>query len=115
MIQDPRMLEVTKAEWFETLEIFDCDVIKETVTDVKKLAGEFPSIQKFYEIASSKAKYRKAEMEARERKESERKILEFKGDPEAAEKARDEIRKLCSLKSVNVERRSLNEDTIRKP
>ncbi len=109
-IQDPKMLELKKAEWFETLKDFDAGIIGETVADVKKIPGEFPSIQKFYEIAAYKAKARKAraEMEERERQRASQKVLEHTGDPVLAEKAREEIRRLCKIKSANP-----NDQTLR--
>jgi hypothetical protein len=107
-IQDPRMLELKKAEWYETLQDFDAEIIMETVAYVKKLPAEkdrprYPDIHEFHTIALGKAKLRKAreEMEARERRQAEGKILEHKGDLELAEKARAEIRRLFRLKSVN--------------
>lgn len=101
-IQDPRMLELKKAEWFETLQDFDAEIIKETVTDVKKMPGEFPSLHKFYEVATSKAKFKKArkEMEEREREKNSGKLLDHKVDSEAAREAREAIRKLCKIKTV---------------
>lgn len=108
------MLELKKAEWFETLQEFDAKIIAETVADVKKNPDEYPSIQKFYEIAKAKAKHRKAreEMEARERQQAEGRILEHKGDPVLAEKAREEIRRLCRIKTINPEpRESRSEPT----
>jgi hypothetical protein len=94
------MLELTRFEWWETLKEFDREIIMETVTDVKKLAGEFPSIQKFYEIAAAKKKARKAieEMERRARENATQ--IEYKGNPALAEKAREEIRRLCRIKGV---------------
>jgi hypothetical protein len=108
-IQDPRMLELKKAEWYETLKEFDAEIIAETINDVKKIPLEqdrddYPSVRKFYAIAASKAKSRKArrEMEARERQQAEGRILQAPiGDPKAAERAREEIRRLCRLKSIN--------------
>jgi hypothetical protein len=100
-IQEARMLELKKAEWFETLGNFDADIIRETIADVKKLNHEYPSLQKFHEIASGKARIRKAnqEMENRQHDQTEREVLEH-NNPEIAERAREEIRKLCGLKSA---------------
>src|SRR5882724_10956169 len=49
-LQDERMLELTRFEWFEALKGFDEKIIQETVTDVKKIYKDVPSISEFYEI-----------------------------------------------------------------
>lgn len=100
------MLELKKAEWYETLQDFEMDVIAETIADVKKNPDEYPIIQKFHEIAKNKTRERKArrEMEARERQQVEGKILEQKCDSEIAERARAEIRRICGLKSMSDEK-----------
>jgi len=99
MIQDPRMLELTKYEWWETLNEFDRDIIMGAVVDVKKIPGEFPSIQKFYEISKSKQKIRQANQEMQSRQASKK--IDFTPDTEVAAKAREEIRQLFRLKKRN--------------
>lgn len=98
-----------KAEWFETLQEFDAEIIKETIAHVKKNHDqkkdereEFPNIFKFHSIALGKAKQRKArrEMEERERQKATGKVLEY-NNSDAAEKARAEIRRVCGLRSVS--------------
>ncbi len=95
------MLELKKAEWFETLGEFDSEIIMETIADVKKTTDEYPVLQKFYAIATGKAKQRKArrEMEERERQTASGKILEH-NNPDAAERAREQIRRVCGLRSA---------------
>lgn len=106
-IQDPRILELKKAEWFDSLKEFDAEIIAETIADIKRMYQEdndsFPDLLKFYAIAKMKMKVKKdrQEIEARKSHESEAKVLNYKIDTAVVENAKAEIRRICRLKSVN--------------
>lgn len=104
-IQDPRMLEIAKAEWYDTLKDFDRIIIMETISDVKKLKPEdnkFPDSNLYYAIASGKLREKKEaeKMAARKHEEAEQSLHGLRSNPEKAKAALDEIRRLCNLKRV---------------
>ena len=96
------MLELAKAEWYETLKNFDVEIIRETIGDVKKQMGGngFPSIQEFYAIANIKARRRREDAEDAARKREQ--VLGIgNSDPEVARCAREKIRELLKEKIIN--------------
>lgn len=109
-LQDERMLELTRYEWLEALKGFDEKIIQETVTDVKKIYKDVPSISEFYEIAKAKEKARAAHREFEEREIAKRKELQLeqKRDPAKTEAARQALRDLC--KKLSVGGRGLRKD-----
>lgn len=110
------MLELKKAEWYETLKEFDAEIIKETIRDVKKLYAEnrasYPDLCQFYAIAKTKSRAQKAlqEMADRERQKAQGKISKPRSDPALAAQAREEIRRICKIKSANPNNSPLRED-----
>lgn len=99
------MLEIAKAEWYDTLKDFDRAIIMETISDVKKLRPEenqFPDSNRYYAIAFSKLRQRKEaeKMAARKSEQAEQALLGLRPDPEKAKAAINEIRRVCNLKRI---------------
>lgn len=103
------MLELKKAEWFDSLKEFDSDIIRETISDVKRTYKEegidgFPNMLKFYSTAKTKAKIRNENEKMEKRKREWGRLLGHKVDKEAVRNIRENIRKILGLKSINKEK-----------
>ncbi len=96
------MLELTRFEWFDALKCFDEKIIQETITDVKKIYKDVPSICEFYEIAKAKKKIRASHCEIEKREITKRKELQLeqKREPAKTEAARQALKDLCKKLSV---------------
>jgi hypothetical protein len=103
------MLELKKAEWFDSLKEFDSEIIKETLNDIKRTYQEdrdsYPDLLKFYSVAKEKSRNRQNHQEMAKRQREKAKTAILKNPIESAEvlRIKDEIRKLCGIKSSTIE------------